>query len=567
MKKILVSFVVLFAFMHTFAQDIPQYQAYYLVYDFIDELAGQGVIEVNSAVKPYSRMFIAEKLTEAARQTSKLSKRQQDDLKFYLNDYAPECGKLPDSKLIIWETDIHKAALNQPAFHYVDPKFRAVIRPILGMEITTNTSDKITKRWYGAEIQMMLGKHLSVFGSLRDISVDGDTLASGRFLNDLPGYQYKESAKGGDYSDSRGGVTYANEWGSIGLVKDNPVWGDNYHGSNILSGRTPSFPMIKLQLKPVKWFQLDYFHGWLNSNVVDSTDYYVDDLGVRQYRNRPKYMAANMLTFTPIAKLNISLGNSIIYAESSVHATYFIPVGFYKSMDHTLTKGTKIENQNSQVYFNISSRNINHLHLYASVFFDEVEMSRFKPSSKERNPVSYKLGFNLTGLPVQDLSFTGEFTKTNILVYKHSIPALTYASNGYNLGSYLGDNSQEIYLSVRYKPIRGLLLNVSYLNAEHGNEYSYIRKNHIVSNVISQPSLGDVIWSNSTFGLKATYELMNNAYAVINIQNSNIKGHDAKQTAIEGETRMTAAQALDYYTPKFLQGNKTVITVGLSFGF
>jgi len=567
MKKILALFVVLFAFMHTFAQDIPQYQAYNLVYDFIDELAGQGIIEVNSVVKPYSRMYIAEKLTEAAHQTSKLSKRQQDDLKFYLNDYAPECGKLPDSKLVIWETDIHKAAFNQPAFHYVDPKFRAVIRPILGMEITTNTSDKITKRWYGAEIQMMLGKHLSVFGSLRDISVDGDTLASGRFLNDLPGYQYKESTKGGDYSDSRGGITYANEWGSIGLVKDNPVWGDNYHGSNILSGRTPSFPMVKLQLKPAKWFQLDYFHGWLNSNVVDSTDYYEDNIGERKYRDRPKYMAANMMTFTPIAKLNISLGNSIIYAESSVHATYFIPIGFYKSMDHTLTKGAKIENQNSQVYFNISSRNINHLHLYASLFFDEVEMSRFKPSSKERNPVSYKLGFNLTGLPVQDLSLTGEFTRSNILTYKHSIPALTYASNGYNLGSYLGDNSQEIYLSLRYKPIRGLLLNLSYLNAEHGNEYSYIRQGHIVSNVISQPSLGDVIWSNSTFGLKATYELMNNTYAVINVQSSNIKGHDAKQTAIDGETRMTAAQALDYYTPKFLQGNKTVITIGLSFGF
>ena len=287
------------------------------------------------------------------------------------------------------------------------------------------------------------------------------------------------------------------------------IWGE-------ISNMVPLiFPVHPRTYKNIQQFGLQ--------EVINSYPqlYFIEPLG---------YMAANMMTFTPIAKLNISLGNSIIYAESSVHATYFIPIGFYKSMDHTLTKGAKIENQNSQVYFNISSRNINHLHLYASLFFDEVEMSRFKPSSKERNPVSYKLGFNLTGLPVQDLSLTGEFTRSNILTYKHSIPALTYASNGYNLGSYLGDNSQEIYLSLRYKPIRGLLLNLSYLNAEHGNEYSYIRQGHIVSNVISQPSLGDVIWSNSTFGLKATYELMNNTYAVINVQSSNIKGHDARDS-------------------------------------
>lgn len=69
------------------------------------------------------------------------------------------------------------------------------------------------------------------------------------YLNDFPGYEYKESSGGGDYSDSRGGIKYAWNWGSVGLVKDNVVWGDNYHGSNILSGRAPSFPMLTLHLK------------------------------------------------------------------------------------------------------------------------------------------------------------------------------------------------------------------------------------------------------------------------------------------------------------------------------
>ena len=83
-------------------------------------------------------------------------------------------------------------------------------------------------------------------------SLRGNLLSRPQYLNDQPGYQYKEASYGGDYSDSRGGISLAWEGASIALMKDNISWGDNYHGSNILSGRAPSFPMLKLSLKPVE---------------------------------------------------------------------------------------------------------------------------------------------------------------------------------------------------------------------------------------------------------------------------------------------------------------------------
>ena len=567
MKKTILTFLFSLAILSSYAQDIPEHISYTRIYDYLDELANDGVIELNSVTKPYARTYITEKLLQAQSHKNQLNKRQQEELKFFLNDFALEQNKLPDTQLNFSKNDNLTAALVQPAFNYKDSIFRARITPILGLEVTKNGNGSIIKRWYGADFQTMIGKHLSVYGSLRDISVDGALLSRPAYLNDYPGYEYKEATGGGDYSDSRGGVKYSWNWGSVGFVKDNIIWGDNYHGSNILSGRAPSFPMLTFHIKPTKWFDFQYFHGWLVSNVIDSTRYYVNNLGVKEYRMTNKFMAANMFTFTPIRSLDLSIGNSIIYAEETVQPAFFIPFAFYKSLDHTMTKGLGLENQNSQVFMNFSSRNIKHLHIFTSIFIDDLMWSRILGSNPERNPISVKVGAELSNFPIENLSLTGEFTQTNIITYKHFVPALTYASNGYNLGNYLGDNSREIYLALCYKPIRGLDLSLSFVNAEHGNEYNYININNIITPILSQPVIGSVTWSNNTVGLNARYEIFNNTYAILNIAYSDIKGYNLTTTPIAGEVRLTAQEYLNLFTPAYLQGKNTTITAGFSFGF
>lgn len=571
MKRIfsLILTVLLFNIV-SYSQDIPQHISYTRIYDFLDEMANEKYIELNSTVKPYSRSFITEKLMETKKIEVELNQRQKDELYFFLEDYALEINKLSDYDLPVWINDDLRLDVLPPVFQYKDTMFRARIQPLLGANIFKNKNGSVTQRWFGVDFQSMIGKHLSVYGSLRDLANIGDTLSRYNYLNQMPGYQYKEASYGFDYSDSRGGVKYAWNWGSVGLIKDNIIWGDNYHGSNIISGRVPSFPMITLRIKPVNWFEMNYIHGWLVSNVKDSAKYYVENGTKIWYRNHNKFIAANMFTFTPYRNLNISFGNSIVYAENNVQPGYLLPIAFYKSIDHTMTKGIATENQNSQMFLNISSRNIKHLHWFTSVYVDEFSLSRLKSSNKESNPISYKLGGKLSNLPVENLSITGEFTRSAIIVYKHSIDVLTYTSNSYNLGHYLGDNAQEIYLSVGYKPVRGLDLSLNYTNAKHGNEYNYVRRvgtTNVIKNIISQPFMNDVIWTNKTVEFNVLYEVLNNVYAVLNIANSNIQGHDAISDPITGEVRMTAQETLNYYTPAFLQGKNTTFTLGLSFGF
>jgi len=572
MQKLTIIFAFICLVFTASAQYIPEHISYTKIYDFMDELANDGVIQLTSVTKPYSKEYIAKKLLEAQEQEASLNKRQQQELKFYLNVYALEINQLPQTKWAILERENIAITTLQPAIYYKDTLFRAYIAPLLGMQVWAKSGETVTQRWYGAEFQGMIGKNWSIYGSLRDISVQGELLSRPGYLNDLPGYEYKESHRedgGGDYSDSRGGIAYSNHWVSFGLIKDNVVWGDNYHGSNMLSGRAPSFPMLKLQLKPVKWFQLDYFHGWLVSNVIDSTYYSIEDSQVdvtsKSYGKANKFMAANMLTFIPVRNLNISIGNAIIYPDRNVQPVYFIPVAFYKSASHTLTKGSGAENGNSALFFNVSSRNIKHLHLYTSVFVDEIKFSRFRSSDPANNPISYKIGGRLSNFPVQNVSLTGEFTRTNIINYKHSVRAATWASNDYNMGHYLSDNSQEIYGAIHYKPLRGLNLGLSYMNAKHGNEYEYIRRQ--ILNIISQPVLNEITWSNQTVAFSAQYELFKNTYANLKLQHSNIQGYDLTSKPIAGEVRKDAQGYLDLFTPKFYQGKNVTFECGLSFGF
>ncbi len=601
--------IVLLCALSISAQRIPQAIEYTEIYDFIEELTTDGVISSNAAVKPYTRDAIARMLAEAQSKDSLLNKRQKDDLQFYMQDYALELDTLPvyysygHRHVTQWITPVSNLSLADPSLHILTKNkiFKMRIRPILGMDIYANKKGMITKRWYGAEIQMDIAHHLSIWGSIRDNSwkgtgylkdayfpteydkIYGARLTKPGYLNNLPGVQYKESNYGGDFSDSRGGISLYAWWGSIGVQRERIQWGDAQHASNILSAHNPAVPMVTLQLTPCKWFQFDYFHAWLPSNVMDSTYYYSErereGVTQREYRPANKFMAANMFTFMPIKYIQFSIGNSIVYAERNVQAAYFIPIAFFKSLDHLMTKGLGSENQNSQAFATITVRPTDHLRLYGSFFLDEFKFARLKKSNPEHNPVSYLVGFNWSGWPVKGLSLRGEFMRSYIACYTHSIAVLDYTSNSYKMGHYMGDNSQSIFVELAYRPVRGLRLVLNYTNDTKYNSYDYIRKN--IGAIIAQKPFAEKIWRNDEINFRAVYEVFNNCYAHVDFSYNNTRAYAPKSARVAGEDRGWNADGtsqelsgdalvnyyLNKYTPVYLQGKNFTVTCGLSFGF
>jgi len=545
-----------------------------------------GIVDVNSAIKPYNRNVIAAALKEAQQKDTLLFKRQKKDLDFFISEFANELDTMPKAYVHYTDKKTFDLSLLQPQFIYHNKYFKASIRPIIGMDLYYNKKGLIMKRWYGIDLQMDIVKHVSIWGSIRDQSYDGSYLNKKIFTTDaersdcarmsqpsylynLPGCQYKEANYGGDYSDVRGGIRVYDWWGSIGFMKECLTWGDSYNCSNIISGRQPSFPMITLNLTPCKWFEFNYIHGFLISNVVDSTKWYWEENysgigeGRKHYRPMNKYIAANMFTFTPIKGLHLAIGNSVIYS-GEFQPIFLIPFAFFKSLDHLMTKGMQMENQNSQVFFNLSTRNIPHTHLYASFYIDEFSISRW--TNPQNNLVSYKCGISVSNWPVKSLQVGFEYTRTNTLCYKHSIQSITWASNSYNMGHYLGDNAQQFYTYINYKPIRQLNLNLSYTKDQKGNDYEYVRTD--TKAALSEPVLKNILWENDIVSLKALYEVWPNAYAIINVDWNYARGHNVDYSqAIVSDNQLTAEQALDKFTPDFYKGSNITLTVGFSIGF
>ena len=539
------------------------------VYEFLDELANMKVITLNSAVKPLSRACIAEKLREALAaddlaaanpggKAPRLNKRQRKELNFYLQDYQFEKVARHDHGDSLRLADNYRyklgflapkqrdmaVALNPPGFHYRDSLFTLSIRPILGFNWMTNEHASEYHRWWGGSVFGYVGKNFGFYANLRDNN-ESVPMATTEYFTTQQGAVYKYSLSGAVYfSEMRGGVNASVKWGSVGIMVDHIAWGDNYHGANIISGKAPAFPYLMVHLNPVKWFDFNYMYGWLNSNVTDSSRSYQTPDFYRQVSFN-KYIAASMVTFIPWRGLYLSVGNSVIYSDARVNPVYMVPFFFFNTLHATKTSLTNNSGSNPQLFFNFSSRQIRHLHLFMSIFLDDWKLSRFT-AKDQYNFTSFKAGARLSNFPVQNLSVTAEYTHTTPMTYDHFLSTTTFASNGYSIGNYLRGNSQEIFLSLSFHPVRGLQVSTSYTVVKHGDEPPYL--SGAGNSVYQVPFIKNLAWQGHALEVSLKYEFVSNGFFLVRYENSNNSG-DA------------------YYQPDFLAGRTNTVSLGINIGF
>jgi len=536
------------------SQVVWQHVDHTSIYEFLDEMANMKLIEINSAVKPYSRTFISEKLLELNSHIAVLNQRQRKELEYFIKEYSKEfrAGKEMDyiGKNYFGQGRIPFAnrARRADLFYYRDTVFMFSLNPILGANFILSDSASMYHRWNGAEMMFYAGKYLGVYANLRDNYISKaitgpDYLVQetgGGFKNPTYGFSNRDAV---EYSEMRGGITAGGKWWNLGLVKEHNVWGNNYNGANILSDRAPSFAQIKLQLNPYKWIELNYFHGWLSSKVADSAATQNYGTGTTTIYV-PKYMAANMLTVKPVKHLNVSIGNSIVYSRS-INAGYLIPVMFFKSLDHTYsTLG------NSQMFIDISSRNLKNFHFFATGYFDDFSFGRLFDDNVWK-PWSFKLGGRANNI-LSNLSVTAEYTRNNVLAWKHYNPETTFESTKYNMGHYLRDNANEYFFMISWKPLPKLLVEASWLNANKGPEYPDLRGIYDPVTgeplVYSYPFQEEIVWEKTSFGLSASYEIM----------------HDI---IIRGKAEYSDINDKAGFTPDQFKGKQIITSFMMTVGF
>lgn len=331
------------------------------------------------------------------------------------------------------------------------------------------------------------------------------------------------------------------EWGSFTIGKNYLNWGYAENGNIVLSEKAPSFPYLRLDIKPTEWLSFNFLHAWLNSDVIDSNAVY-STWRVRGsfFPERkvyiPKFIAMHSFTVSPFKNLDFSFGESIVYADQ-LQIAYLIPIMFFDLTDEYLSRNDNYAGGSTQLFLALSSRNhVPNTHLYSSFHADELTPEGLFDPKTQYYKFAFTFGASTIDLPIDNLGVTLEYTKIYPGNYRHFIPTLTYESSSTLMGHWMGDNGDLFYGALDYTVFRGLKIKLWTQHIRKGTE---ALGNRAYKVQIPQPGFlfTDKISDRknySYYGIGLTYEILHDVW---------VKGHfqyiDYEQKISENKFRTT----------------------------
>ena len=224
----------------------------------------------------------------------------------------------------------------------------------------------------------------------------------------------------------------------IELGKFNRHWG-NGNRSLYISDKAPSYPQIGFKYKLNQKLSYSYFHGFLNSNIPDSSrsSYYKNNFSQRSI-SIPRSIAAHRIEWKPNDKFIFSFNESVIYATRSIDIYYLIPILPFYPIENYIG-----DTDNIQMGVDILFR-INELQkTYVSFFMDE-----FTPEwifkSKNHNWFGWQFGYNMKDVILKKSELQIEYNWTDQRIYMHKYDINDFYNHQHPLGFWAGPHAEEL---------------------------------------------------------------------------------------------------------------------------
>lgn len=465
---------------------------------------------------------------------------------FYYEGMKNAGGVIADSLYVLSKATGGKFNL----FEYVSEDFYLNVNPIVNAELSYQYDSKVLFWNSGVSLYGYYKNNLGFFLNFKDNHYnyldDKNNVDKRRDFSRESGFVHITNFdKGFDFSDVESGVYYEWESGSLGFAKEHLYIGSGRGGNLILSDKVPSFPFISFSFSPIEWLKFDYIHGFLNSEIADSTIIRYNPSTRLTLTSIPKFLALHMLSFKPMSNMNIMLGESMVYTEK-LKPIYFIPLLFFRLADHYIMgKEMKDVGDNAQLFADISYivPKIK-AEFYSTLFIDEMSIRDISEGGN-LSAIGYTLGMEVVDPIFVNSSIVFEYTKTNPFVYRNGEIAKEYYSSGYVLGHWMGSNADQIYLSYFQKITREFY---GKLTAE------YVRKGGI-EEPLDQYRLP---YPTFLYGPRLTYKSisMDLRYRIF---------YDLTARLAYSYTDMSDEDVLR--TPEFMIGAGHSFSVGLYYGF
>ena len=224
----------------------------------------------------------------------------------------------------------------------------------------------------------------------------------------------------------------------IELGKFNRHWGNGVR-SLYISDKAPSYPQIGFKYKLNQKLSYLYLHGFLNSNIPDSSrsSYYKNNFSQRSI-SIPRSIAAHRIEWKPNDKFIFSFNESVIYATRSIDIYYLIPILPFYPIENYIG-----DTDNIQMGVDILFR-INELQkTYVSFFMDE-----FTPEwifkSKNHNWFGWQFGYNIKDAILKNSEFQIEYNWTDQRIYMHKYDINDFYNHQHPLGFWAGPHAKEL---------------------------------------------------------------------------------------------------------------------------
>ncbi|MCF6271086.1 MAG: capsule assembly Wzi family protein [Melioribacteraceae bacterium] len=537
------------------------------IYHYLDRMNVKGVIQLDSEVKSFSRIYIAEKIIEIKSKyissPKNLTNIDLELLDFYSAEYGYEMYRLQKNTPEFQNSKISKESNLQSFKHssirllseashgmplaettffakdpfgrirlliYEDSLFSFKLSPIAAYSISKNGSKTGHQRSGGLSLYISSSDWFGGALNMSDNGEFGENIDRNKYLTPQRGADFVGAPDGIEFSDVRAQINFNWNWGVISLKKDYSEWGNGYFGNVILSDKAPSYPSIYLELKPAKWFRFYYQFSWLHSGVIDSGRTIVvsdeEDFYVAHERFVKKYMVINMMTVSPWSIFDFSIGNAAVYA-GDIRPEMFIPFNFYKYMDRDTGKKS-VEDSNGMLFFDFALRYPQTFKFYVSLFVDVTSIREILNSEFYSTWTGTTIGGKKTDLFLDNLDLTIEYTKITPWVYEHRYGGLTnYQHINYSLGHWIGQNSDQFKIQFNYQPIRGLR---TQLYTEWVRKGGLKTIDEVYQNKEDLPFLYSPVRKDFYLGLDASYEVIHELFIEGSYRYSNITDEDEKRT-------------------------------------
>ncbi len=519
MKYFIILFFICSINLFSQSTDEPIYNKE--IYFFIDNQSSKGNIEIFDAIRPYTRLTIAEKLLELSNGNAFLTNTEKEQLDFYKKEYAFEIKFILKDTTTINEFFQFGVSNRFKVFKYYDNNFTFDFDPVVGLEY--DFAKKNYHQYGGIKFKGRISNFLGFYFDYRDNLERGDNLDFRKRFSPETGVIISKSGTNKiEYSETRGGLTFGWDWGEFTMAKDFINIGSSYQSPVILSSKAPSFPFIRLDVHPVKWFRYNFIHAWLNSDLIDSAS--IRSTGVTStlldrslsYSKIQKYYVGHSVSIQPIDNWWLTFGESIIYSDQ-LEYIYFLPV-FFRLADHYNSMSGGDSGDNAQIFFNTSYRwEQIKSKFYLSLYIDELSPESFFSGGDNAQVYAATFGSKFTNPFWNDSYLTLEYTAIKPYSYINGDPAQTYFSSGYQLGNWIGSNAIQVYAMFEQYISQSLKFETQYQLIKKGSQENI---NDYYNRVTSTyPLLSGEESTYSESGIKLSYNPYNDLYFILDYRN------------------------------------------------